>query len=153
MADKKLAMDKVGLQDFVDNQIVPFKDSLVTVSTKDAPSGVTMKSLTGDGNQPPDEKEIFKKQPPISLGYIDDSDSTGGKNLIGKINDVAKSISGVYTDQIKLFNDLHTNLDNTIKKLMDGQHDSLVKIDGKIFFDSLGTVPSDFQGSGSGSGS
>jgi hypothetical protein len=47
-----------------------------------------------------------------------------------------------------LFKDLHLNLDRTITKLMDGQHENLVKIDGKLFLDSLGTVPSDFQGKG-----
>lgn len=151
MADKKLSMDKAGLQDFVDHQIVPFQDSLDTISTKDTDNGVTMDRLLGKGVIPNDEKGIFKAQHPLSLGYGNDSAKIGGDAFGGKIKDVAGSVSDVYTKQIKLFKDLHTNLNNTIKKLMDGQHDTLVKIDGKIFLDSLGTIPGDFQGTGSGS--
>jgi hypothetical protein len=148
MADKKLALDKNGLQDFVDNQIVPFKGSLDKIANTDTDDGVTMNSLTGDGITSDTEKPIFTAQHPLSIGLLATDSAYGGDKLVDSITGVAKSIGDVYTKQIKLFGDLHTNLNNTITKLMDGQHDSLVKIDGKIFLDGLGTVPGDFQGTG-----
>jgi hypothetical protein len=148
MADKKLALDKNGLQDFVDHQIVPFKASIDKVANTDTDDGVTMNSLTGDGVTPDSEKPIFTAQHPLSIGLLATDKASGGDKLVESITGVAKSVADVYTKQIKLFGDLHTNLENTIKKLMDGQHDTLVKIDGKIFLDSMGTVPGDFQGTG-----
>ncbi|GLY86788.1 type VII secretion system-associated protein [Actinoallomurus iriomotensis] len=150
MADKtKLALDKTGLKSFVDNQIVPFANSLDKIANQDSDEGVTMDSLLGKGKITEGEKEIFKVQHPLSIGQLANDDSrTHGKAVVAAITDTAQSISDVYVKQIKLFNDLHRNLDTTITKLMDGQHDNLEKIDGKIFLDSLGTLPGDFQGTG-----
>jgi hypothetical protein len=150
MAEKpKLTIDKAGLKSFVDNQIAPFEDTLDKVANKDDEQGVTMDSLLGKGHISSDEKEIFTLQRPLSIGQLaKETKYTNGDKIIGAINDAAESISDVYVKQIKLFKDLHQNLDTTITKLMDGQHDSLLKIDGKSFLDGLGTVPSDFQGGG-----
>jgi hypothetical protein len=148
MTDKKLALDKNGLQDFVDHQVGPFKGSLDKIANTDTDDGVTMNSLTGDGVTPDSEKPIFTTQHPLSIGLLATDKASGGDKLVESITGVAKSVADVYTKQIKLFGDLQTNLNNTIKKLMDGQHDTLVKIDGKIFLDGLGTLPGDFQSTG-----
>ncbi|GLY80321.1 type VII secretion system-associated protein [Actinoallomurus iriomotensis] len=150
MADKpKLTLDKAGLKSFVDDQIVPFSDSLDKIANQDSDEGVTMDSLLGKGKITEGEPEIFKIQHPLSIGQMATDDTrTHGKAVVAAITDTAQSISDVYVKQIKLFKDLHTNLNTTISKLMDGQHDNLVKIDGKIFLDGLGTVPGDFQGTG-----
>jgi hypothetical protein len=152
MAQKKLTLDKAGLQDFIDNQIAPFQDSLDKIANTDTDSGVSINTLTGNGVLSDKDPQIFKTQHPLSIGLLATDSASGGDKLVEKVNGVCESITNVYTLQTKLFRDLHTNLNTTIKKLMDGQHDNLVKIDGKIFLDSLGTVPGDFQGSGSGSG-
>jgi hypothetical protein len=149
MADvKKLALDKTGLQDFIDNQIQPFQNALDKVANVDTDDGVTIGALTGDNGS--DDTGIFSAQKPLSIGLLASDKQYGGDKLVEHINSVCKSVTGVYTQQTKLFRDLHTNLNTTIKKLMDGQHDTLVKIDGKIFLDSLGTVPGDFSSTGSG---
>jgi hypothetical protein len=144
-----LKMDKAGLQAFVDNQIAPFETSLKHVANEDDEYGVTMDSLVGKGHISDTDKPIFHKQPPLSIGQLATDKDWGGDVLVGKINDLADSVSQVFLTQVKLFGDLHTNLNNTITKLMTGQHDSLEKIDGKTFLDGLGTLPGDFQGSGS----
>jgi hypothetical protein len=145
----KLKLDKAGLQDFVDHQIVPFKDSIDKVANVDNDEGVTMDSLLGVGEISTGDKEIYRMQRPLAIGQLAaDKDWTNGDKVIGSITDTAQSISDVYKQQMKLFGDLHQNLNNTIKKLMDGQHDSLEKIDGKNFLDGLGTVPSDFENTG-----
>jgi hypothetical protein len=150
----KLKLDKAGLQDFVDHQIAPFKESLSKIANVDNEEGVTMDALLGEGEVPKGEKEIFRLQRPLAIGQLaGDKDWTNGDRVIGSINETAQSISDIYTQQIKLFKDLHQNLTNTINKLMDGQHDSLEKIDGKTFLDGLGTVPSDFQGTNGGNNS
>ncbi|MFB9831106.1 type VII secretion system-associated protein [Actinoallomurus acaciae] len=149
MADKKLALDKNGLQDFVDHQIAPFQDSLDKIANTDTEAGVAIGSITGDGYESDTEKGIFKAQRPLSIGKLATDSGSGGDKLVKKVSDVCDSITDVYTKQINLFRDLHDNLDTTIKKLMDGQHDTLVKIDGKIFLDGLGTLPGDFQDTGS----
>jgi hypothetical protein len=146
-----LKMDKAGLQAFVDNQIAPFEKSLKHVANEDDEQGVTMDSILGNGHIDSTDKPIFHKQRPLSIGQLAADKDWGGDILVGKINDLADSVSQVFVKQVKLFGDLHTNLNNTITKLMTGQHDSLEKIDGKIFLDGLGTVPGDFQGSGSSS--
>jgi hypothetical protein len=150
MTDKpQLKLDKAGLQDFIDHQIVPFSDSLDKIANARNEQGVTMDDLLGLGQAPDGEKWIFREQPPIPLGFMandgEDHGLTSGAAVKKSITDVATSVSHVYTQQIKLFKDLHQYLGTTIQKLMDGQHDSLDKIDGKVFLDSLGTVPSDFQ--------
>jgi hypothetical protein len=149
MADKsKLTLDKAGLQDFVDHQIVPFQNSLDKIANTDTEEGVSVNSLTGEGVISDSEKPIFGAQHPLSIGLLATDSASGGDKIVESINGVAKSIASVYTLQTKLFRDLHTNLNNTITKLMNGQHDTLVKIDGKIFLDGLGTVPGDFQNGG-----
>lgn len=143
-----LKMDKAGLQAFVDNQITPFETSLKHVANDDDEHGVTMDSLLGKGHINTGDKPIFQKQRPLPIGQLATDKDWGGDVLVNGINDVADSVSQVFIKQIKLFGDLHTNLNNTITKLMTGQHDSLEKIDGKTFLDGLGTVPGDFQGTG-----
>jgi hypothetical protein len=155
MADQpKLKLDKNGLQEFVDHQIAPFKESLNKIANVDNEEGVTIDALLGIGEIPPGEKEIFRLQKPLAIGQLAaDKLLTNGDRLVGSINETAQSISDIYKQQIKLFGDLHRNLTTTISKLMDAQHDSLEKIDGKIFLDSLGTVPGDFQGTNGGNNS
>jgi hypothetical protein len=143
-----LKMDKAGLQAFIDNQIAPFEKSLKHVANEDDEFGVTVDSLLGKGHINPHDEPIFQKQRPLPIGHLALDKDWGGDVLVTGINDTAGSISDVFVKQIKLFGDLHTNLTNTITKLMTGQHDSLEKIDGKIFLDGLGTVPGDFQGTG-----
>jgi hypothetical protein len=155
MADQPpLKLDKAGLQAFVDNQIAPFEKSLNHVANEDDEFGVTINAfLPGKGYIDKNDRPIFNAQLPLPIGQLATDAEWGGDGLVKKITEVATSVSDVYVQQIKLFGDLHTNLNNTITKLMTGQHDSLEKIDGKIFLDGLGTVPGDFQGSGSSNGS
>ena len=150
MADP-LKMDKAGLQGFVDNQIAPFEKGLKHVADDDDEFGVTMDSILGTGHINSSDRNIYQWQAPLPIGHLRSDKGSGGEILIGKITDSAQSISDVLVKQVKLFGDLHTNLNNTITKLMTGQHDSLEKIDGKIFLDGLGTVPGDFQGPSSSS--
>jgi hypothetical protein len=152
MKQKKTGLDKKGLHDFIDQQIVPFQKSLDSIANTDTEDGVTMNGLLGEGPTPDGGYEIFNHQRPLSIGRLATDTTYGGDKLVGSINEVATSIADVYTNQIKLFGDLHTNLENTIKKLLKGQHNTLEKIDGKIFLDSLGTLPGDFQGTGTGTG-
>jgi hypothetical protein len=150
----KLALDKAGLQSFIDNQILPFRDSLTKIKTVDNEQGQTMRSLVGKGKVDDAHKDLYGLQKPLSIGLMtkaqNGDDPVKGAALANAIADAANSVDKVYEQQVKLFNDLHDNLQKTITKLMDGQHDSLVKIDGKTFLDGLGTVPSDFQGTGNG---
>jgi hypothetical protein len=146
----KLTMDKAGLRSFVDNQIVPFGNTLDKIAHVDTDEGVTVGTLVGKGKVTGSDHEIFKTQRPLTIGQLANEESrTNGKGVVGQINKVADSISTIFVAQIKLFGDLHRNLDSTITKLLDGQHENLVKIDGKSFMDGLGTVPGDFQGTGS----
>jgi hypothetical protein len=146
-----LKLDKAGLQGFVDNQLSPFEKDLKHVANDDDESGVTMDTLLGTGHISSTDRPIYQKQRPLSIGQLATSKDWGGDVLVSKINESAQSISDVFVKQVKLFGDLHTNLNNTITKLMTGQHDSLEKIDGKIFLDGLGTVPGDFSGPNSNS--
>ncbi|GAA0328605.1 type VII secretion system-associated protein [Actinoallomurus spadix] len=160
MADNtKIVLDKAGLQSFIDHQIIPFSDALDKVANKVDEHGTpTMQGILGLAPIPDSEKHklyAYRSQVPLMLGQVassnQDQNTTGGPNLAQAVTNAATSIDKVYTQQIKLFKDLHTYLAATIKNLMDAQHDSLTKIDGKAFLDALGLVPNDFSG-GTGTG-
>lgn len=149
MTDKpKLTLDKNSLQHFVDHDIVDFQDSIDKAAHKDDNNGTPpIDFLLGKGKSS-EANDFYRRHAPLAIGALKTDTTTGGKDIAEAITASAQSISGIYKSQIKLFTDLHTYLNNTIKKLMDGQHESLEKIDGKAFLDALGTVPSDFQGNG-----
>jgi hypothetical protein len=148
----KLALDQAGLQTFIDTQIIPFRDSLTKIKTVDNDQGQTMRSLIGDGKIDDTNKDLYGLQKPLTLGQMtkvaDTGDPVKGGALSNALTNAANSIDKVYEQQVKLFNDLHENLQKTITKLMQGQNNSLTLIDGKAFLDNLGTVPSDFQATG-----
>jgi hypothetical protein len=151
MADKpKLVLDKAGLKNFIDTQIAPFQTSLDNIANKDIEEGVTMSTLRGNGTILESEPPIFKDQKAniLSVGNLHADTRTNGQSVIKVLTDMVDSILEVYTKQTKLFKDLHLNLDNTVTRLFDGQHESLQKIDGKAFLDGLGTLPGDFSGTG-----
>ncbi|MEV5750304.1 type VII secretion system-associated protein [Actinoallomurus sp. NPDC052308] len=149
MADKtKLALDKTSLQNFVNHDIANFKDSIDKVAHKtDTNNTPPIDVLLGKGQTAPGE-EFYQSHAPLAIGALGKDSGTGGKAIVDAITTSAQSISDIYKKQLKLFTDLDKYLNTTITKLMDGQHDSLTKIDGKIFLDTLGTVPSDFQTTG-----
>ncbi|MCW2860647.1 MAG: hypothetical protein JWP48_2355 [Actinoallomurus sp.] len=150
----KLALDQAGLQNFIDTQILPFRDSLTKIKTVDNDQGQTMRSLVGNGKIDDTNKDLYGLQKPLTIGQmtkvVDGGDPVKGGALANALTDAANSIDKVYEQQVKLFNDLHENLQKTITKLMQGQTNSLTLIDGKAFLDNLGTVPSDFQATGNG---
>ncbi|MCO5971950.1 MULTISPECIES: type VII secretion system-associated protein [Actinoallomurus] len=149
MADqKKLALDKDSLQKFVDNDITNFSDSLDKIAHKTDTQGTPpIDFLLGKGESTADN-DFYRLHAPLAIGALAKDSATSGKALVDKITTSAQSISDIYAQQIKLFTDLHTYLNTTIKKLMDAQHGSLDKIDGKAFLDALGTVPNDFNSAG-----
>jgi methyl coenzyme M reductase beta subunit len=152
MADNtKLALDKAGLQRFIDDEIAPFRDSLTKIKTMDNEQGPTMKSLLGDAKIDAAHADLYGMNKPLAIGLMaQKDDKVKGASLADAITNTAQSIITIYDQQVKLFKDLHDNLQKTIEKLMDGQQGSLDAIDGKTFLDGLGTVPSDFQNTGSG---
>ncbi|MCO6008479.1 type VII secretion system-associated protein [Actinoallomurus purpureus] len=149
MADKKkLALDKTSLQNFVNHDIANFKDTLDKVANKTDTEGTPpIDFLLGKGESTP-ENDFYRVHAPLAIGGLAKDSGTGGKDIVDHITASAGSISDIYKKQIKLFTDLEKYLNATITKLMDGQHDSLTKIDGKAFLDGLGTVPSDFDSTG-----
>jgi hypothetical protein len=152
MPDKtKLVLNKSGLQNFLTHEIEPFADSIEKVSTKyDDQGTATIGALVDTGQIPDTEDKIYRKQKsPLGIGRmgLEDDGGTAGAGLISQIKVCGKSITDIYDQQGKLFKDFDKYLNRTITKLMDAQHDSLEKIDGKTFIDNLGTVPSDFGGS------
>src|SRR3569833_1530197 len=151
MADKpKLVLAPGGLKNFIDTQIAPFQTSLDNIANKDIEKGVTMSTLRGNGTILESDLPIFNDQKGniLSVGNLHADTRTNGQNVIKVLTDMVDSILEVYTKQTKLFKDLHLNLDNTVTRLFDGQHESLQKIDGKVFLDGLGTLPGDFSGTG-----
>jgi hypothetical protein len=150
MADKKLALDKQWLQDFVDHQIAPFQTSLENVAHTDDEEGVAIGTLLGKTDYLDDVEPIYKidGQQPLPVGQLDsegNNNITGGMGVVTAMRELCESVIDVYEKQITLFRDLHDNLNTTIETLMGAQHDNLEKVDGQIFIDSLGTLPDDFQ--------
>jgi hypothetical protein len=149
MADQpKLALDKTSLQNFIDHDLVNFNDALDKIAHKTDTQGTPpIDFLLGKGDSTADN-EFYRLHAPLAIGAA--LIKGAGAPIAAAITASAQSISDIYQQQIKLFNDLDKYLNTTITKLMDGQHDSLEKIDGKTFLDGLGTVPGDFQGTGGG---
>lgn len=155
MADKpKLKLDKAGLQGFIDHQVTDLQNFLDQVANKDdEENGVAMSTLLDGKSDSADGIFLKKEQRPLSIGILATEHSyVDCAAAVTKITESAQSIIDVYAKQTKLLTHLSANLSTTIDKLIDGQHETLMKIDGKNFLDDLGSVSADFQDTGGDSG-
>jgi hypothetical protein len=149
MADQpKLALDKNSLQNFVDHDLANFSDSLDKIAHRTDTQGTPPIDFLLRKGETTTDDDFYYRHAPLAIGAALTKEGAPGAPIVAAINASAESISDIYGQQIKLFGDLDKYLRVTITKLMDGQHDSLEKIDGKTFLDKLGTVPSDFQTGG-----
>ncbi|MFJ9562771.1 type VII secretion system-associated protein [Streptomyces fuscichromogenes] len=161
MADSpKLSLDKDGLNNFIDHELVPLISQLANIQKDDDAFGPSMGTIVGKGVTSGQSTKYMGLAAPLAIGSMSASggmgdgtgDLTAGSELNAQIVKMAQSIVDVYTLQGKLLGDIKENLHSTVDALFDGQHGSLTDIDGQAFLDGLGVVPDDFQGSGSSGG-
>ena len=157
-ATGKLAMDKAGLELFLSNRVLPFKDEIRKIGQDDPDFGPTMATLLGDGDiEPGDEFDSYGTGKPLAIGFMALPDNLGGKgkDLNQGIVKAAASLVKIYKEQTQLFADIEENLRETIDTLLSAQDANLTNVDGKKFLNIFEDTADDLggnQGGGNGGG-
>jgi hypothetical protein len=156
---KPLEMNKQGLQDFIDHAVTDFQNQLKKVQQYDPNLGPSITELLGDAPVTDENRYLFGVQSgnPLVIGQMaaqdgvnGSGDLTSGYELNQQLITVINSIKEIYDQQTKLFEDLHTNLQDSVDTLLDAQHQNLTDIEGNKFLDALGNLPDDFMATESG---
>ncbi|MGY0064652.1 type VII secretion system-associated protein [Streptomyces sp. LZ34] len=150
----KLTMDKAGLQSFLDNRVLPFKDELRKITEDDPTFGPSMGALIGSEDISLDEFDSYQAGKPLALGWMLQQGEVDGQ--VAKLNKslatMAENIVEIYEEQAKLFGDIEDNLGTTLETLFATQGGNLISIDGQEFLDIFEDVDDDLGGGSSGGG-
>ncbi|WP_432589464.1 type VII secretion system-associated protein [Streptomyces sp. HD1123-B1] len=152
---KKLSMDKAGLQSFLDDRVLPFKDEIRKIGLDDVSNGPTMATLIGDADITKEGFDSYDTGKPLGIGFMLQAANLGGKGeqLNKAVGKTATDLTTLYEEQTKLFKDIEDNLRDTIDTLFKAQSDNLLSIDGQEFLDVFEDVDEDLQGGGKSGGS
>ncbi|MEW2165692.1 type VII secretion system-associated protein [Streptomyces sp. NPDC007084] len=134
----KLVMDADGLRAFIDNRVIPFKDSLSKIQLDDPALGYTLATLLGDSDITTTEQyDAYETGKPLAIGFMNQEGVLGdkGKELSEGLVKAIQSIIEVYEEQYALFDDIVDNMESTLTKLKDTQGGNLVQLDGQEFLD------------------
>ncbi|MGI5404621.1 type VII secretion system-associated protein [Streptomyces sp. CA-135486] len=152
----KLAMDKAGLEQFLANRVLPFKEEIRKLGVDDPHFGPAMATLLGDGDiDPGAEFDSYGTGKPLAIGFMALPDNLGGKgkDLNQGIVKAAASIVKILKEQTQLFADIEENLQETIDSLLSTQDANLTNVDGKKFLDIFEDTADDLGGNkGGGNG-
>ncbi|MEU8824664.1 type VII secretion system-associated protein [Streptomyces sp. NPDC048636] len=151
---KKLSMDKAGLQSFLDDRVLPFKDEVRKIGEDDPSTGPSMATLIGDADITDKGFDSYDTGKPLGIGFMLQAENLGGKGeeLNKAVGKTATDLTTLYEEQTKLFKDVEDNLRDTIDTLFKAQNDNLLSIDGQDFLDVFEDVDSDLSGGGAGGG-
>ncbi|WP_406301724.1 type VII secretion system-associated protein [Streptomyces sp. NBC_00879] len=155
-ATGKLAMDKAGLEQFLTNRVLPFKEEVRKIGVDDDTFGPTMSTVLGDGDIDSDaELETYATGKPLAIGFMAQPANLGGKGkaLNTGILKTAKSLVTIYKQQTTLFGDIESDLRETIETLSRTQGANLLTLDGKRFLDIFEDTADDLGGTQGGGNS
>ncbi|MEU5281055.1 type VII secretion system-associated protein [Streptomyces asoensis] len=145
----KLAMDKAGLQSFLESRVLPFQEEVRRIALDDPTRGPAMGTLIRQTDiTSKREFEAYGSQRPLAIGQMVKAEHLHGKGekvnqAIGK---TAEELLEIYEQQSKLFKDVVENLHATLDTLFTAQNKSLVDIDGQDFLDVFEDVQSGLSG-------
>ncbi|MFI2378271.1 type VII secretion system-associated protein [Streptomyces sp. NPDC018964] len=145
----KVAMDKAGLQAFLESRVQPFQEEVRRIALDDPVLGPAMGTLIRQTDiTSKQEFEAYGSQRPLAIGQMVKAEHLHGKGekLNQAIGKTAEELLEVYEQQGKLFKDVVDNLQTTIDTLFSAQHKSLVDIDGQEFLDIFEDVQSGLSG-------
>ncbi|MFE0489230.1 type VII secretion system-associated protein [Streptomyces griseoaurantiacus] len=145
----KLAMDKAGLQAFLETRVLPFQEELRRITVDDPVLGPAMSTLIRKSDiTSKQEFDAYGSQRPLAVGQMVKAENLHGKGetLSQSIGKTAEQLLEVYEEQTKLFKDVVDNLHTTIDTLFTAQAKSLTDIDGQDFLDVFEDVQTDLGG-------
>ncbi|ADI05030.1 hypothetical protein SBI_01909 [Streptomyces bingchenggensis BCW-1] len=150
----KLTLDKAGLQSFLDDRVLPFKDEIRKITEDDPTFGPSMGSLVGKEDISIEDFDSYQAGKPLSLGWMLQEGEVDGQ--VAKLNKslatMAENVIEIYKEQAKLFGDIEDNLETTISTLFSTQGGNLTTIGGQEFLDIFEDVDDDLAGGKSGGG-
>ncbi|MFE5027884.1 type VII secretion system-associated protein [Streptomyces sp. NPDC056656] len=147
----KLVMDPAGLRAFLDDRVIPFRDSLSKIQMDDPAAGYTMGTLMGDTDITTAEQfKAYDTGKPLALGFMNQEGFLGGKGkeLSEGMAKTIKSIIEVYGDQYTLFGDIVDNMETTLTKLKETQGGNLEQLDGQELLDIFEDTVDDLTSTG-----
>ena len=134
----KLVMDQAGLRSFIDDRVIPFRDSISKIQLDDPAAGETLATLLGDSDiTTTDQFNAYDTGKPLAIGFMNQAGVLGdkGKELSEGMVKAIQSIVEVYEQQHTLFEDIVENMETTLTKLKETQGGNLQNLDGQEFLD------------------
>ncbi|MET8127054.1 type VII secretion system-associated protein [Streptomyces sp. NPDC005231] len=136
----KLVMDQAGLRSFIDDRVIPFRDSISRIQLDDPAAGETLATLLllGDSDlTTTDQFNAYETGKPLAIGFMNQAGVLGdkGKELSEGMAKTIQSIVAVYGQQHTLFEDIVENMETTLTKLKETQGGNLQSLDGQDFLD------------------
>ena len=148
-----MALDKAGLQSFLENRVLPFQEQVRKIQMNDPGIGPSMNGLIGEADVSP-SSSIYGLDRPLAMGFMaDDSYLEGqGAKLQKAVAGTAENLQSVFEQQAQLFDDIGENLRDTIHRLFNAQHQNLQSINGQKLMDIFDDVDEDLSSTSSDSG-
>lgn len=136
-------LDAGTLQAFLNDQVANFRETLRKIR-RDDEEGTALKSML-DGIT---TAETIQQNPFLAIGRMATNQEVGGSGLVKIVQDQAGSIDGVLDFQQRLFDDIDSNVQETIDTLLHTQGSSLEAIEGADLLDVFGEVEDTLSGAG-----
>lgn len=151
MAQNTVNLDKAWLENFLNHDILNFRNELKKILTdgvlENGDLVPALANLLPEGEIP--EGWLSGAARPLAIGSLANDDRTNGKVLVAAVTDLIKAIDLILEHQKTLFDDIDDNLRTSIDKLFKTQGDNLTKIDGDKLLDVFDDVDEDLGGNDS----
>ncbi|OON81113.1 type VII secretion system-associated protein [Streptomyces tsukubensis] len=153
---KTIVLNKEWMKSFINGDLHDFQSAIAKMLVS-APSerfgsnmdGVDVVSITKLQDAP--DNIHSNNQHPLAIGALAGKDGLGA-DLVKSILDAAGKLGDFIEDQKKLFDDIESNLRDTMETFLKTEGDSMDKIDGEKFLDVFEDVEEDIADSLSGGG-
>ncbi|NUR42643.1 MAG: type VII secretion system-associated protein [Streptomyces sp.] len=152
-------LNKAWLQNFLDNDVIPFADELRKMGLEGTAPGDTTLAVPAlvDLEEGGGSRAGFltgQDKNPIAIGLMaGDNSWTNGQYVVKALNAFIGEVTAILKQQGELFEEIQDGLEDTIEKLFKARDVNLDKIKGEDFLDFFEDVDSILsEGSGSGDG-
>ncbi|NSC24349.1 type VII secretion system-associated protein [Streptomyces albus subsp. chlorinus] len=128
-------LNKEWIQNFKDHDLAGFRDRLKEIA-EDGPGDPTVPAMKTLSNKDAPIRELPVGTPvPLAIGNLAQDAMTHGDKVNSAVVDMVKTLDGIISSHLELFEDIDSALAETIKTLFDTQGQSLDAIDGQKLYD------------------
>ncbi|MEV6170819.1 type VII secretion system-associated protein [Streptomyces sp. NPDC051954] len=126
----EIVLDKEWMKNFINNEILEFQAALKKIGTADSSGdGPTVPKIADLGGN---SRPVYVSPGgawPLTMGLLEDEE--GGGYLQDQVKSLANTLGGFIEDQQLLFDDIESNMRETLRTLLKAEEDNLSKIDGQ----------------------